>query len=140
MYDQPIVQRLDRADCLRLLGGAQFGRIVYTVKALPAVQPVNFVVRDDSVIIRTQSESKLATAVSNRVVAFQVDDIDSETQSGWSVSVVGHCYEVETSAEVEELRRSGPQAWGNPRGERFIGIRIEQITGRWLHSPALPSR
>ena len=34
---------LDREDCLGLLASVPLGRVVFTDRALPAIQPVNFV-------------------------------------------------------------------------------------------------
>lgn len=134
---QPAIETLSRAECVRLLASVPFGRLVYTVAALPAVQPVNFVVRGDRVIIRTASDSKLAAATRNAVVAFQADQIDTQGRAGWSVTVVGRSSEVVNPVELAELALTGPQAWGRPDSYRFIGIGLEQVTGRWLHSPVL---
>ncbi len=135
MRDQPAVETLSRDECLRLLRSVPYGRLVYTVDALPAVQPVNFSVRDDAIVVRTMSDSKLAAATRNSVVAFQADQIDSQTRAGWSVTVVGRCEEVTDPAEQAELVRNGPEAWARPDSHRFIVVRAEQVTGRWLHSP-----
>lgn len=133
--EQPAVETLSRDECVRLLASVPFGRIIYTVAALPAVQPVNFTIRHDTIVVRTASESKLAAATRNSVIAFQADQIDVATRAGWSVTVVGRCSEVVDPVEVAELALTGPQAWGRPASDRFIVIGIEQVTGRWLHSP-----
>ncbi|MDP9222546.1 MAG: pyridoxamine 5'-phosphate oxidase family protein [Actinomycetota bacterium] len=130
---QPAMEILDRAECLRLMCRAPFGRLVYTVAAMPSVQPVNFIVHQDMIVIRTASESKLAAATRGSVVAFETDDIDVETHTGWSVMVVGRCYEVTELFELAELAAAAPRAWACPDGQRFIAVRIEQVTGRWLH-------
>jgi uncharacterized protein len=130
---QPTMEALDRADCLRLMSGVPFGRLVYTAAALPVVQPVNFIVHNDLVVIRTASDSKLAAAARGSVVAFETDEIDATTRTGWSVLVVGRCYEVTELFELAELADAGPESWAFPDGQRCIAVRIEQITGRWLH-------
>ena len=40
--DDPVLEELSRAECLRLLATATIGRISYTRQALPAMEPVNF--------------------------------------------------------------------------------------------------
>jgi hypothetical protein len=76
---------LTRQESLRLLGGAPFGRIVYTVRALPAIVPVRHLVDNGMVVVRTHVGADCAGSV----VAFQADCIDSEAESGWSVTVTG---------------------------------------------------
>jgi uncharacterized protein len=85
---------LDRAACLRLLADGQVGRIVFTEGALPAAQPVSYLLDGDEIIFRTADGSKLATTTRDAVVAFQVDQIDPASRSGWSVLGVGQAYEV----------------------------------------------
>lgn len=76
---------LTRPESLRLLGGAPFGRIVYTIRALPAIVPVRHLVDNGMVVVRTHVGADCAGAV----VAFQADDIDPVAESGWSVTVTG---------------------------------------------------
>lgn len=137
---QPDIEILDRSECVRLLRTTSFGRLAYSSAALPAVQPVNFVVRGDTIIVRTTSESKLAAATRNSVVAFETDRIDEQTRAGWSVTVVGRSSHVTDQGVLEELAQDGPDAWGNPSSDRFVAIKIEQINGRWLHSPIVTIR
>lgn len=87
---------LSRADSLRLLGGAPFGRIVYTVRALPAIVPVRHLVDNGMIVVRTHVGGDCAGAV----VAFQADDIDAEAESGWSVTVTGVARRLQDRAEA----------------------------------------
>jgi hypothetical protein len=45
--------RLDRAESLRLLAGVPAGRLIFTVNALPTVQPMNFALADGLILLRT---------------------------------------------------------------------------------------
>jgi hypothetical protein len=87
---------LARSESLRLLGGAPFGRIVYTVRALPAIVPVRHLVDDDMVIVRTHVGGDCTGAV----VAFQADSIDPVAESGWSITVTGVARRVVDPDEV----------------------------------------
>jgi hypothetical protein len=87
---------LTRPESLRLLGGVPFGRIVYTVRALPMIVPVRHCVDDGMVVVRTHVSSDCAGAV----VAFQADNIDSAAESGWSVTVTGVARRVVDVGEV----------------------------------------
>ena len=128
----PVLEDLPVGECLRLLATAPVGRIVYTRQALPAVEPVNFMLHDGSVVIRTDAGGKLAAATRHAVVAFQADDLDPATQSGWSVTVVGQCLEVTSAGEIGGLRRLGLRSWAPGTREHFIRIVPGIVTGRRL--------
>lgn len=97
MYPNDGFRELERRECLRLLAQAPVGRIVHTRQALPAVLPVNFALdTDDSVLLRTSSASELVRAIEGSVVAFEVDEVDAATHSGWSVVVTGSATVVRT--------------------------------------------
>jgi nitroimidazol reductase NimA-like FMN-containing flavoprotein (pyridoxamine 5'-phosphate oxidase superfamily) len=123
---------LDRAGCLRLLSAGAVGRVVFTESALPAAQPVNYLLDDEEVIFRTANGSKLAAATRRHVVAFQVDRIDEATRSGWSVLGVGEAYEVVDPARLAELADRLPPPWAPGHGLHTISIPLQRLTGRCL--------
>jgi uncharacterized protein len=132
MFETSEVHALCRIECLHLLSRASIGRIVVTAQALPAVQPVAFAMDGDAVVIATLPGSWLAAAAHNSIVAFQVDDIDSDGMCGWHVTAMGRA-EVVTSVEV----RSGYQL---PRGApptadmSFVRVRLTRINGQRMGS------
>lgn len=127
---------LDRAECLRLLRTVSVGRIVFTEHALPAIQPVNFTVEGGEVFIRTSGGGKLAAAVSGSVVAFEADEIDAGTRSGWSVVVLGHASVVRDIDLLVALAGPGSRPWVPGRTDHVIRIKSERITGRRLEQSA----
>lgn len=90
------LSELTRPESLRLLGGAPFGRIVYTIRALPAIVPVRHLVDNGMVVVRTHVGADCAGAV----VAFQADEIDPVAESGWSVTVTGVARRVLDADEI----------------------------------------
>lgn len=122
---------LDRLECLRLLAKVPVGRVVYTRQALPAVLPVNFSLdTDSSVLLRTSAGSGLVRAIEGVVVAFEADDFDASTRSGWSVVVTGRATVVTDPAEHDRLSRTGPHSWVVTHHEVFVRIESEMVTGR----------
>ncbi|MFR0354574.1 pyridoxamine 5'-phosphate oxidase family protein [Streptomyces sediminimaris] len=133
MYPNDGFRELDRQECLRLLAKVPVGRIVHTRQALPAVLPVNFGVDiDGAVVLRTSTASELARAVDGVVVAFEADEIDAATHSGWSVVVTGPAEVVTDRGEHERLTRTGPRSWVPSPMEVFVRIEPELVTGREL--------
>jgi nitroimidazol reductase NimA-like FMN-containing flavoprotein (pyridoxamine 5'-phosphate oxidase superfamily) len=136
--DQPaarLLEVLGDAESLELLASMPVGRLVVTEQALPNVLPVSFVVDGRALIVRTSPDSRLASATRGTVVAFEADDIDLTTRSGWSVTVVGHATHVTDAAELDRLETLPLRPWAACRGDRFIRIEIELVRGRRLADP-----
>jgi nitroimidazol reductase NimA-like FMN-containing flavoprotein (pyridoxamine 5'-phosphate oxidase superfamily) len=135
-FDAHGLEILERADCLRLLASVPLGRVVFTDRALPAIQPVNFVLDGDDILIRTSTGSKLALAMRDTIVAFEADDIDPATQTGWSVTLVGHARPVEDPDEVTRLTRLRLRPWTPGPSDRFVRISGSDLAGRRIHQPS----
>jgi nitroimidazol reductase NimA-like FMN-containing flavoprotein (pyridoxamine 5'-phosphate oxidase superfamily) len=123
---------LDEAECLRLLEGNVIGRVVFTDAALPAAQPVTYLLDGEEVVFRTGGGSKLAAATRGAVVAFQVDEIDSSTRTGWTVLGVGEAYEVVVPERLAELAARLPAPWAPNRTAHTIAVPMQRLTGRRL--------
>jgi hypothetical protein len=126
------IQRLGRDECVELLGSRRFGRFAYveSARALDVV-PVNYVCRaDGSVVFRSGPGPKLSAADRRDVVAFQVDDIDEDSHTGWSVLVVGRARRL-SHGEVSELSDL-PQPWANGPRYQFVLVQPTRIEGRRL--------
>jgi hypothetical protein len=126
---------LSRPESLRLLDEAPFGRIVYTVRALPAIVPVRHLVDNGMIVVRTHVGAECAGSV----VAYQADDLWSpdEHVKGWTVTVTGVARRV---LDPEEL--AGYEARLTPLVEatavETIRIYPEIVTGyRLVRSPAV---
>jgi uncharacterized protein len=125
------LETLTRDDALWLMSRTPVGRVVYTVGGLPAVTPVNFALVDHSVIIRTAAGSQLAEAVRDSVVAFEVDDIDATSHTGWSVTAIGRATEVRDPDEVKRLTDL-VHPWADGPRDHLIRIDTDIVGGRRL--------
>ena len=132
MFDSSGLEILEREECLALLKTQPVGRIVFTDRALPAVQPVNFVLDGEAIIIRTTPGSKLSGATHDAVVAFEVDEIDAEEHSGWSVTAVGHASVVRDEEERRRLDALPLRPWALGQRDHFLRIPVDMVTGRRL--------
>ena len=130
--DRNGLEVLTRDDCLRLLALSRVGRVVVTDRALPAAFPVNFALLDGDVVFLTTSGSKLDAAESENVVAFEVDDIDPVSQSGWSVLVQGLARVIVDPGELAAAEALRLQSWAPSADRRFVRVRTELVSGRRL--------
>ncbi len=120
-------------ECLRLLASVSVGRIAYTKRALPAVEPVRFAVEGNEIVIRTDTGSTLSATIPDTIVAFQADHLDDETRTGWTVTVVGSAHEMINPGDMARLRDPGPpSSWALAQSDQFIRIVPGIVTGRRL--------
>lgn len=121
---------LNRRQCLDRLAQVRVGRLVFTEDALPAIQPVNFRLWRDDVVIRVAGGAKLEAATANQVVAFEADELDPDLRSGWSVTVVGHAEPVTEIDDLVDVAGTFIEPWAQGRRDHFVRIRTDRMTGR----------
>ncbi|MCV7038868.1 pyridoxamine 5'-phosphate oxidase [Mycolicibacterium moriokaense] len=129
---------LNRRQCLDLLQQVRVGRLVFTEDALPAVQPVNFRLWHDDIVIRVAGGPKLEAATDNQVVAFEADELDPDLRTGWSVTVVGHAQPITDVDDLVEVSGTFVEPWVQGRRDHFVRIRTEKITGRRFRERSVP--
>ena len=137
----PVLERLDEAECLRLISPGGIGRLVFTGRYGLTVLPVNYKLHDGAIVFRTAQDSPtgedLRTGIAHAEyqVAFEIDQINPETRDGWSVLIHGPAHHMSSDAERAAVAESGVTPW--PRGVHEHAIRITPtaITGRRLSHP-----
>jgi nitroimidazol reductase NimA-like FMN-containing flavoprotein (pyridoxamine 5'-phosphate oxidase superfamily) len=127
---------LDRDECLRLLASVSVGRLVFTEHAMPAVTPVRFLVHDETIVIPHDGSGKLTAAADGVVVAFEVDEFDSTTRVGWSVTVVGRAGLVTDTVVGTRLAARALDKLALRDHTPFVRIRAVHVTGRRIGSAA----
>jgi len=132
MRDRRGLRILPTAECLQRLGRGGVGRVAVTVKALPAIFPVNYAVLDGDVVFRSNRGSKLSAATDHAVIAFEVDHMDAMAHTGWSVLVVGHAHVVTGRAEIALLDALPLRPWASADDDQYVRIAAGVISGREL--------
>ena len=122
--------RLDRAESLRLLSSVPVGRLILTIGALPTVRPMNFAVIDDHIVLRTAADSAISRKVDQAVVAFEADELDGESGSGWSVTVTGRATQVTDADAISRYRTMPLSPWAPGDRDHFVAISTELVEGR----------
>ena len=137
-------EQMSRDECLALMASTPVGRIIYTRRAMPAVEVVNFALDHGDIVIRTARDGKLAAAAGGAVVAFEADSLDLAQRTGWSVTAIGQAHEVTDAGEAARLGTIGLNSWAPGPRDHFIRISPVILTGRHLHidrtQPAQRSR
>jgi nitroimidazol reductase NimA-like FMN-containing flavoprotein (pyridoxamine 5'-phosphate oxidase superfamily) len=128
-----VLVTLDREDCERLLASQQIGRVAVNAPGWqPVIRPVNyrFDVSTRSIVFRSARGSKVTALLLSGVAAFEVDHIDEENETGWSVILSGAAGEVENPAEQARLEQLGLSTWASGDQSCWVRIRAETISGR----------
>jgi uncharacterized protein len=123
---------LDEKDCWALLASQQVGRLVVIDGTRPDIFPVNYLVDDGEIVVRTAEGTKLAAAIMIGEVAFEIDEINADTQTGWSVVVHGTARESHTLADAMHDDEIDPEPWASGEKARTIHIAPTDISGRTL--------
>ena len=117
-------------ECWKLLESTSVGRVAVTNGSTPDIFPVNFRIKDGEIVIHTEAGTKLAAATLMTSVAFEIDDIDPVTRTGWSVVVKGRGREPYKLEELLELGELGMQPWISAPKTRWLAITPDAVTGR----------
>lgn len=130
---------LDRERCLALIARGTVGRVAVTTPDGPHIVPVNYVVVDDTIAIRTTAYSVLGTHGRGAVVAFEVDHLEHQTHAAWSVMVRGRCREETDPQMLTVLRKALTDSWAGGVRTLYLRVPLEQVTGRAVGGAVAPS-
>lgn len=122
-------------ECLDRLRRAPMGRLAFIRDGVPVVLPVNHGLDEVGIVFRTTWGSKLLLAEAQGPVAFEVDGVDENRETGWSVLVTGSASIVYDSEESSRLERLGVHSWaGVDEDALWIRILAHDISGREIVS------
>ena len=133
MTDKAAMKELTPSECAGLLAAGRFGRLAVVVEGQPMIFPVNYVYKDGVIVFRTNRGTKLTGADYSRV-AFEIDGVHPDGQSGWSVVVRGRAYEVTDAmgAGAEAVRSVSIPSALRDDTEPIVEIIPESVSGREL--------
>ena len=127
------IMELSTEECRRLLASGVFGRVALSTPTGPYIVPVNYSVVNDLVVFRTTPYSVLGSEGRNALMAFEVDHVDYEYATGWSVVARGRGDVITDSRELEAITSSWPpRPWASGQRNVYFGLRWTELTGRRL--------
>jgi len=130
------VHELDVATCLDLLGTTNVGRLAVDDGRGPVVLPVDYVLDRGSVVFRTDLGTKLFAAEGRDRAAFEIDHVDAETRTAWSVLVRGKLVEIHDSSELERLRTLPLSPMADGDKGHYVRLSSWSISGRRVERSA----
>jgi len=138
------LESMDEAQCLQHISAGGIGRLCFAGRFDLTVLPVNYVLQDNSIVFRTApggtTEEDLRTGIgvdrAEYRVAFEVDNFDAGTRTGWSVLIQGPAHHVDSEVERAEAEAAGLETWAGNSRDHFIRITPVRITGRCIRRTA----
>ena len=128
------LEELPTEECFELLATARVGRFVYTDEFGPLAVPVNYAMAGHDIVFRVEGGAKRA-AMQQPMLAFEVDRVDDDWRSGWSVLVRGVGSEVEMErvpALLRAMEGQFPAPWAAGIHNVWLRIVPQTVTGRRL--------
>jgi nitroimidazol reductase NimA-like FMN-containing flavoprotein (pyridoxamine 5'-phosphate oxidase superfamily) len=116
---------LSEEECWLLAGTVPVGRLAWTGPLGPTVVPVNFTLDGTNVTVRTAAYSALARECDDSPVAFEIDQIDPDTHSGWSVLMRGWAH-----IDFRDPGGTSPEVWASGTRALHVSVDVTQISGR----------
>lgn len=126
--DNGPVREMSEDECWERLRSTTFGRLATSAMGDVQITPINYVVRDGRLLLRTAQGGKLASVVVQSRVAVEIDEIGQE--HAWSVIGKGDAHMVTRMDEADALEEAGLHPWVDTRKEVFVEIELDEVTGR----------
>jgi Pyridoxamine 5'-phosphate oxidase len=116
--------------------------VVFIHRALPEIRLVNHILDDGLIIVRTRLVTRLAMTVRHQlpyptVVAYQVDELDPATRTGWSVFATGVARPVTEPERVARYERL-LEPWVDQPMDSVFAIEPQFIVGFRLEDAGDP--
>jgi len=124
------LERLSSGDCWNLLAETPVGRVGVLNDSAPEIYPVNHVVDQATIVFRTDPGSKLHGLLRSPAVCYQIDGIDPDTSTGWSVLVKGTATELTHPDDLRRVAELPLEYWSIGRKQHWIRITPTEVTGR----------
>jgi uncharacterized protein len=122
---------LSEDECKHLLEAHDLGRFALVVDGSPQIFPVNYAYSDGVVVLRTTEGLKLDRSPL-APVAFEIDGVDAEASTAWSVMVQGTAQNITRTldARSRRLRELPVQPAAPGKRADWIGIYVHHLSGR----------
>jgi nitroimidazol reductase NimA-like FMN-containing flavoprotein (pyridoxamine 5'-phosphate oxidase superfamily) len=132
------VLELDEEQSWRLLDATKHGRLVVSVAGEPDIFPVNYLISERKVYLRTAPGNKLAQLTINSRVLLETDGVLSD--EAWSVVLRGTARVLTNSSEVAAVEELGLKSWVPTLKDFYVEIVPTSVSGRHFQLGEQPER
>lgn len=128
-------ETLSRGECEHRLAGGGVGLLALPGDGAPILRPVNFLVHEGRIVLRTGEGRILEAARRALPASFAISEVDRFEHSGWSVVVTGKL------AEQPALGASSAPAirpWARAEKAHLVALSIDELSGRRIAERIVP--
>jgi uncharacterized protein len=127
------LRELSAEECRQLIQEGGVGRVAFRSSKGLEIVPVNFEVYGDCIVFRTTPYTELGLHGPGANAVFEVDQLDAEQQTGWSVVARGQLHVVADPAENSAIQLgSDPQPWASGVRRLYLQLPWRELSGRRL--------
>ena len=128
MSDDFRIEQMSTQECWEVLDRERFGRLAVAVQGEPDIFPINFLVDNGTLLMRTAAGTKLTELVINAAVAVEADGRDGD--EAWSVIVKGLARMVDSFSETYADDEKHLETWLPSDKPIYVEITVRDISGR----------
>lgn len=121
------MERLSTSECTQLLRSGGVGLLALSGVAEPVLRPVNYVLVQDALIIRTGQGQIFEAASALEPAAFAISQVDRLEHAGWSVIATG---KLALRTITEEFENLPLRPWVRAEKNHFVELSLERVSGR----------
>lgn len=124
--------KLNEWDAWKLASTRSVGRLAHMRDGEIFIFPVNYIIDDEKVFIRTGEDSMVLSASRKPEgsFAFEVDDLIAWSKTGWSVLIQGQLTEVTKTDRLPHAMMHRLQPWAGGVREHVLRLDPHSISGR----------
>ncbi|UPO76067.1 pyridoxamine 5'-phosphate oxidase family protein [Arthrobacter sp. Helios] len=138
--DAGVPVELTSSECWEYARQASVGRLAVLVEGAPDIFPINFAVDHGTVVFRSAAGTKLAAALTDTPVAFEVDGYDDGLGYAWSVVLKGTASQLASIEDVLDSETLELFPWQSGEKNHFVRIEPTETTGRRFRITATARR
>ncbi len=129
------IEVIQQDECIELLRGDEVGRLAIIDGGRPMIFPVNYVYDEEGIVIRSAAGTKIDHGTRS-AACFEIDGIDREHHSGWSVVVTGRLEELTpyNGTHFSRARDLPVHPWAEGTKDHILQLVPASITGRRIRS------
>lgn len=138
MANEDVVTVLTDEECLEKMRTQQLGRVVVRRKDEMDIFPVNYVIDDGNIYMRTAQGNKLFSLFVNPGVLFEVDHFTDD--KAWSVVVQGQAEVLDKREDIDHADSLDLKPWLPTLKYNYVRITPTVLNGRAFRLGEEPER
>jgi hypothetical protein len=126
----PRLVEVSGAEALWLLEGTRIGRLVFTLRGLPAIRPAGHVLEHGTLVVRAAVPIAALTIPGGgpAVLSYHADEVDPGSGRGWTVTAHGPA-EPLTDPHAEAHYRRVLPGWAHGPHDTLLRLRPQSTAG-----------